>query len=65
MSLTIQPNESCSKQRQCPYAENCQGAHPRELVFVCDFVGDDGRISEGLFRNANDKTGKMKILVEA
>ncbi len=64
MSFKLKATEICPRRNDCQYAENCQGAAMRSHTFVCDFVKEDGTIMEGKFRDPNDQTGKMKILVE-
>ena len=57
----------------CPYADICPhnsshnlcyGARAdRDNKFSCDLIEDDGTIKNG-FRLSQDKTGKMKLLME-
>ena len=67
MSLVLREGEICPNADSCPFASegNCNGCVPRENEFVCNYVNDDGSISEsGKTRSKHDKTGKMKIITE-
>lgn len=71
--IVLEAGQMCPHQIQCPYNTTkhggvflCQGANPaRQNAFTCDHVGDNGKIAEGkIMRNPNDKTGKMKVIME-
>jgi len=64
--IVLQEKEMCSLSGSCPYNKdsNCQGAKSdRKNVFTCDYV-TNGKITEdGSVRNANDKTGRMQVIM--
>ena len=63
--LNLKPGEVCPYAEHCSYSDNCQGTQSdRKTSFTCDFVGDNGEIREGLFRNKLDQTGKMEVIME-
>lgn len=68
MSLYLKEFEACKFAKTCPYNstyESCQGASDnRKTKFVCDLVTESGSFKEGGFRNKNDSTGQMKLLLE-
>jgi len=66
MSLILREGEICPNADSCPFAKdgNCNGCVPRENEFVCNYVNEDGLISNGKIRNKHDKTGKMEVIIE-
>jgi len=69
MSLSLKANQQCPYRNSCPHNtgqfEQCNGASAdRKIPFVCDLVSDEGTFIKEGFRNSNDETGKMKILLE-
>lgn len=65
--LILEKFEVCPYASICPHNFThsvCYGARPnRDGKFTCDLVDSDGNIKEG-FRLSEDKTGKMKVLME-
>lgn len=72
--LVLQPGEVCPYSLRCPYVKRgitsghpyqCRGMDPnRNYVFTCKFVKENGVIEDGYMRTPEDKTGKMKIIME-
>lgn len=65
--MILQENEICPYSNNCPYNVNntCKGAVTRNNEFSCYYVNDDGSFKkDGVIRNENDVTGKMKVLME-
>ena len=71
MVMVLEKYKVCPYAQKCPYntgtieGEKCWGARQgRDTEFFCEFVVD-GKIVENIgTRLTQDKTGKMKILVE-
>jgi hypothetical protein len=71
MAMILEKGKVCPYAKSCPYnisltgEANCFGAREnRDTEFICEFVVD-GKIVENVgARLPQDKTGKMKILVE-
>ena len=65
--LILKENEVCYLASQCIYnsTDSCYGAKShRNTVFTCIYV-ENGKILEGQpMRIPEDKTGKMKIIME-
>lgn len=65
--IVLNENEICSLASQCPYnsTDSCYGARAnRGTKFTCEYV-KNGKILEGQpMRMPQDKTGKMKIIME-
>lgn len=66
--INLKANEICPYAMMCPYnniGDVCYGARPnRNNQFNCDHVVN-GQIKEGLpARLSEDKTGRMKIIME-
>jgi len=71
MSLKLKPNEKCPYSANCKYNsglgifDSCKGAdQTRNVIFVCNYVSDNGVINEGNFRSKFDETGQMKVVLE-
>jgi len=70
MSLLLKPTQICPYRSTCKYAYDasgnfCQGTVIRDIDFVCDYVNDRGEISnEGKARLSQDRTGRMKVIME-
>jgi len=64
--LIIEAFKTCPYGNKCPHVsgiESCMGTNPnRSTIFTCDFVDEQGNISEAGFRNPNDQTGTQQIL---
>ena len=65
--LQLGPNQTCPHSHKCPHVGrglgNCMGTDPnRSNVFTCEFVDNQGNISESGFRNPKDQTGTQKVL---
>ena len=65
--MMLEAGQVCHLGDGCPYNEpygRCHGVHSERLnEFQCDYVVN-GRIVEGGFRLPDDKTGKMKVIME-
>ncbi len=65
--LVLKEQEICPYASQCPYNTDvnpCFGARTnRPNKFFCEFV-INGKIKEGGTRLPQDKTGRMKVLME-
>jgi hypothetical protein len=67
MVMVLEKNKVCPYANKCPYnvGEKCYGAREnRDTEFFCEFVVDGKIIENRGVRLSQDKTGKMKILVE-
>ena len=69
MSLYLKKFEACPYRNKCPYNSGtyglCQGSlETRKSEFVCDLVTEAGSFVEGGFRDRNDSTGRIKLLLE-
>ena len=65
--IILKENEICPYVNICPYNEynQCNGVNPnRTGIFTCDYVIDGKIISGQLDRLSEDKTGKMKVIME-
>jgi hypothetical protein len=67
--LVLEENQICPHGRTCPHNNNnpltgpCQGAIPnRGGKFYCEFYVN-GTITDG-YRNPEDKTGRMKLIID-
>jgi hypothetical protein len=70
MSMILEAGEVC-KVSNCPYNSGscltgtCYGARPdRDTTFTCEYVVNGKLLTDFGFRNAQDKTGKMKVIME-
>jgi len=63
--LVLMENEKCHLAFRCEYEDGCWGARTnRPNKFTCEFVDNQGNIKENCFRNPDDKTGKMQIIID-
>lgn len=65
--LVLKENEVCPHANQCPHNEmnNCYGARAgRNNIFTCEFIDNNGNILTNRVRLSEDKTGKMKVIME-
>lgn len=71
MVMVLEKGKVCLYAEKCPYnrgvseSGKCYGARSdRDTEFFCEFVVDGKIILDAGVRLPQDKTGKMKILVE-
>lgn len=67
MTIILTENEVCSLATQCPYnsTDSCWGARAnRNSVFTCEYVKNGKIIKDQPMRMPQDKTGKMKVIME-
>ena len=71
MVMILEKNKICPYKESCPYNRGsngvgkCFGAREnRDTEFFCEYVVDGKIIKNGGVRLSQDKTGKMKILME-
>lgn len=65
--MILQENEICKYSNKCPYNCNntCRGTVVRKYQFSCVYIQEDGTfVDNGIIRNENDVTGKMKVIME-
>ena len=63
--LILSENQICPLKMKCKYASGCWGGKPnRQNKFTCEFVDNIGNIKDNCFRNPEDKTGKMKVIID-
>lgn len=65
MSMILEAGEVC-KITECPYNNGvCHGARfDRTNKFTCEYVVNGKLLTDFGFRNPQDKTGKMKVIME-
>lgn len=71
MAMILEKGKICPYADSCPYNrsvsgnENCYGARSnRDTEFICEYVVDGKIIENAGVRLPQDKTGKLKILME-
>jgi len=71
MAMILEKGKVCPYAEICPYNrsltgdEKCYGARPdRDTEFICEFVVDGKIVENAGVRLPQDKTGKMKVLME-
>ncbi len=63
--IILKEHQVCPEKARCPHADGCYGTNKeRSNKFTCEFIDDDGNINEGGVRIPQDKTGKMKVIME-
>ena len=65
--LTLNEYEACPHSFRCPYNKNhtCNGATgTRDTKFYCEYYRNGHFVEGGSQRLVEDKTGRMKILME-
>ena len=66
--LKLKPYQTCPHSGVCTHnsgCELCYGARSdRNTPFTCNFVDNNGNISESGFRNPLDQTGRQVILID-
>ena len=67
MPMILEANKVCPFANTCPYNKSgvCYGARSdRENEFCCDYVVNGKIIKDAGIRLPQDKTGKMKVIME-
>ena len=65
--MLLKENEVCPLASQCPYnvMDSCYGARSnRKTKFTCDYVKNGKILKNQQMRIPQDRTGRMKVLME-